>query len=72
MRETIVQALRDYYLGQIAKSKANIEIFLTNNAGVGDHPDVIETIDKLVGEIAQYDDKLRSIDTHFNTTAPRI
>ncbi len=68
----IVQALRDYYLGQIAKAKANIEIFLANNAGVGDHPDVIETIDKLVGEIAEYDDKLMALDTHFNTTAPRL
>jgi hypothetical protein len=72
MKEMIVQALRDYYLGQIAKAKANIEIFLANNAGVGDHPDVIETIDKLVGEIAEYDDKLMALDTHFNTTAPRL
>ena len=49
-----------------------MEIFLANNAGVGDHPDVIETIDKLVGEIAEYDDKLVALDSHFNTTAPRI
>ncbi len=72
MREIIIQALRDYYHGEIAKHKANVEIFLANNAGVGDHPDVIETIDKLVGEIAEYDDKLVALDSHFNTTAPRI
>ena len=72
MREMIVQALKDYYRGEIAKTKANVEIFLENNAGVGDHPDVIETIDKLIGEIAEYDDKLMAIDVHFNTAAPRI
>ena len=72
MREMIVAALRQYYHGEIAKTKANVEIFLENNAGVGDHPDVIETIDKLIGEIAEYDDKLIALDSHFNTTAPRI
>ena len=72
MREMIVQALREYYRGEIAKTKANVEIFLTNHTGVGDHPDVIETIDKLIGEIAEYDDKLMALETHFNTTAPRI
>ena len=72
MREMIVQALKDYYLGELAKHKANVEIFLERNAGVGDHPDVIETIDKLIGEIAEYDDKLIALDTHFKTTAPRI
>ena len=68
----IVQALKDYYRGEIAKNRANVEIFLETHAGVGDHPDVIETIDKLVGEIAEYDDKLIALDAHFNTTAPRI
>ena len=72
MREMIVAALRQYYHGEIAKTKANVEIFLENNAGVGDHPDVIETIDKLIGEIAEYDDKLIALDSHFNTTAPRL
>ena len=48
MRQMIIDALRKYYHGEIAKHKANIEIFLEAHAGVGDHPDVIETIDKLV------------------------
>ena len=72
MREIIIQALREYYRGEIAKHKANVEIFLENNAGVGDHPDVIETIDGLVGQIAEADDKLLALDTHFNTNPPRI
>ena len=72
MREIIVQALRDYYHGEIAKTKANVEIFLANNAGVGDHPDVMETIDKMIGEVAEYDDKLMALDNHFNSSPPRI
>ena len=68
----IVQALKEYYRGEIAKTKANVEIFLEKNAGVADHPDVIGTLDALIGEIAEYDDKLMAIDVHFNTVAPRI
>ena len=68
----IVQALKEYYRGEIAKAKANVEIFLVAHAGVGEHPDVIETVDVLIGEIAEYDDKLVALDTHFNTSAPRI
>ena len=68
----IIQALKEYYRGEIAKNKANVEIFLEKNAGVADHPDVIGTLDALIGEIAEYDDKLMAIDVHFNTVAPRI
>ena len=49
-----------------------MEIFLESHAGVGEHPDVLETIDKLVGEIAEYDDKLMALDEHFDTSTPRI
>jgi|TARA_Y100000310_G_scaffold206200_1_gene206602 hypothetical protein len=72
MRQMILEALRKSYHGEIAKLSANVEIFLEAHAGVGDHPDVIETIDKIIGEIAELEDKLMVLDTHFNTAAPRI
>ena len=68
----IIKALKAYYNGEIAKAKANVEIFLVAHAGVGEHPDVLETVDKLIGEIAEYDDKIMALDAHFNTDAPRI
>ena len=43
-----------------------------DNAGVGDHPDVMETIDKMIGEVAEYDDKLMALDNLFNSSPPRI
>ena len=72
MRQMIIDALRKSYHGEIAKISANVEVFLEAHAGVGDHPDVVETIDKLIGEIAEYDDKLMALDSHFNTATPRI
>ena len=72
MRQMILDALKKSYNGDIAKLSANVEIFLESHAGVGDHPDVVETIDNLIGEIAEYDDKLMAIDEHFNKTLQRI
>ncbi len=72
MRQMIIDALRKSYHGEIAKLSANVEVFLEAHAGVGDHPDVVETIDKLIGDIAEIDDKLMVLDTHFNTATPRI
>ena len=72
MRQMIIDALRKSYHGEIAKLSANVEIFLEAHAGVGDHPDVVETIDNLIGEIAEFDDKLMAIDEHFNKVTPRI
>ena len=72
MREMIIAALKQYYHGKIAIAKANVEVFLETHAGVGDHPDVVETIDNLIGEIAEYDDKLMALDEHFNKSTPRI
>ena len=68
----ILAALRQHYHGEIAVAKANVEVFLEAHAGVGDHPDVVETIDKLVSEIAEADDKLMALDSHFSDHTPRI
>lgn len=68
----ILAALRQHYHGEIAVAKANVEVFLKAHAGVGDHPDVVETIDKLLTEIAEADDKLMALDSHFSTNTPRI
>ena len=70
MKEQILKALRMRYLGQIAEAKANIEIYLTNAVGVGDHPDIISSIDGQMETIAEAEDKIVVLDTHY--TVPKI
>ena len=65
MRKIILNALKAYYVGEIGKHKANIEVFLENPAGVGDHPDVIETLSKEVMAVAEFEDALQVLDKHF-------
>ena len=41
IRETLIRALLSNYQGEMAKAKANIEIYLKNPMGIGDHSDII-------------------------------
>ncbi len=72
MRKVIIEALKAHYQGEIAKAKANVEVFLENSSGVGEHPDVVETISGEVEKIAAAEDNLNALEKHFNQTLPRI
>jgi hypothetical protein len=61
----LLDALRKHAEGHIAKHKANVLVYLNNPVGVGDHPDIIETMEKEVLEIAKYQDVIDMLDQHF-------
>jgi len=65
MREQLLNALRAYYTGNIEKHKMNIENLITNNVGVAEHPDYIETISKEMASLANYDEQLQMVDKYF-------
>jgi len=61
MREMLLSALKSYYVGHINKHIANVEIYLSRSTGIGEHSDIIQAMDKEVGEIGKYDDRLSMI-----------
>ena len=65
MREKILAALLAHAQGDIAKHRANIEVYLTNPAGVGEHTDILESIEKELDIIAKYEDQVSVIKKHF-------
>ena len=42
-------ALRARYEADIAEADATINIYLTNSVGIGEHPQHLQEIDKLLG-----------------------
>ena len=44
MRDLLLKALLAHATGEIAKHKANVEVYLTNPAGIGEHSDITEAI----------------------------
>ena len=65
MRAVIVKALELKYQGAIAEAQANIEIYLTNSAGIGEHPEILSAIDTQVELIAEAEDKLVVLSQYF-------
>ena len=57
IRETLIRALLSNYEGEMAKAKANIEIYLKNPMGIGDHSDIISAIDEQVSNYAAANEK---------------
>ena len=66
MRDPIVKALHQKYLGVIAEAKANVEIYLKNPAGIGEHPDVIDAIHSQISKISEAEDNINTLKKHFN------
>ena len=66
MREQLLKAFVSHAQGHIDKHVANVEVYLTNPAGIGEHPDIIEAIESEIKQIAEYDDMLEMAKKYFN------
>ena len=61
MRDMILNASKSYYVGLINKHIANVEIYLSKSVGIGEHSDILASVDKEIAEIGKYDDRLSMI-----------
>ena len=58
MRVGLLNALKDKYEAEISAAHATINIYLDNAVGIGEHPQHIEEVNKLIDKIAQAKEKL--------------
>jgi|TARA_B110000285_G_scaffold54815_1_gene62443 hypothetical protein len=65
MRDMILQALKTKLLGEMNGHIANIEVMMTNPVGVGDHPTIIDTIDKELSALENANGKLSVLIKYF-------
>ena len=65
MRDKIIQALLKHAEGHIQKHVANVNILLEKQVGVAEHPDTLETIEKELAIIAEYDDQVEMLKKYF-------
>ena len=66
MREQLIKALLAHAQGDIAKHKANVEIYLTNPVGIGEHSDITEAIQEELDKIARYHDQIEVVNKYFS------
>ncbi len=58
MRDKLIKALLSHAQGDIQKHLANVEVYLTNPAGIGEHSDIMEAIEHELNQVAKYQDQV--------------
>tara|TARA_B100001250_G_C19349507_1_gene592706 strand:- start:106 stop:306 length:201 start_codon:yes stop_codon:yes gene_type:complete len=65
MREQLIKALLAHAQGDIAKHRANVEVYLTSPVGIGEHSNIVEAIEEELNMIAKYQDQIDVINKYF-------
>lgn len=65
MRNQLLEAVRKHAEGHIAKHVANVEVYLASPVGVGEHPDIIEAIEKELSMIGEYEEQIELLNKYF-------
>ena len=65
MRKQLLNALLSHARGEIEMHKANIEVYLTNPTGIGEHPDITAAMQEEIDKIARWHDQIEVINTYF-------
>ncbi len=65
MRSDVIKASKLHFKAHIEKHRINVENLLHNSVGVAEHPDIMDTIEKELDMIANYDDKLNVLEKYF-------
>jgi len=50
-KDVIVDALEKKYEAQMAQAEANVKVYMENPVGVGEHPNIVQEVEKLLKEI---------------------
>ena len=61
MKQLILDALEKRYQAEISHADATIKIYFNNSVGIGEHPQHIDEVDKLVEKIATAEEKLKIV-----------
>ena len=65
MRDRLLECFVSHAKGHVDKHLANVEVLLNHPAGIGEHGDIIEEIEKELDEVAKYDDLLSMVEKYL-------
>ena len=61
----LVKALAKKLEGDIAVAQANIDVYLEQSVGIGEHPDVVQAIETQIEVFANADEKLQILKKYY-------
>lgn len=66
IKKQMIDALEKKYEAQIAEAKTTLMIYFTNPVGIGEHPQHLEEMDKLIEKMSAAQDKLNNLKDLFS------
>ena len=69
MRTDLLDAFVNHARGHIEKHRMNVEVYLANPVGIGEHSDIMEAIEHEMKQIAEYDDMIEMVSKYFNRSS---
>ena len=64
--QKLYRALIKRYESKIYESKSVLSVYFTSSVGIGEHPQILEEMDKLLDTICTAEDKKRALERHFD------
>ena len=61
IKKMILDALEKKYDAEIAEADATIKVYLENPVGIGEHPQIVEEVDKQIAKICRNKEKLEEL-----------
>ena len=65
LRTELLNASKIHFEAHIEKHRVNVENLLQNSVGIGEHGDIMDTIEKELEEMSKYHDLLEILSTYF-------
>ena len=65
LKEVMINAAKKHAEAEIDLHKANIEVYMRQVVGIGEHSDIVETIQKELDKMATAHDRLEMLNKYF-------
>jgi len=65
LRENLINAAKKHAEAEIELHKTNIEVYMQKVVGIGEHSDIVETIQKELDAMATANDRLEMLEKYF-------
>lgn len=65
LRSEMINAAVKHAEAHVEKHRLNVEIYLNNPVGVGEHSEVMDEIEKQLDEMARYQDHIDILKNYF-------
>ena len=67
MRDLFIDALKRKYEAEIAAGKATAKVYFDKPVAIGEHPQFLDELDKVLTKISNAEEKLETLTKHYPT-----